>query len=101
MAGGVSPTSESTFNTMSLLSGALAGQKQHAAAEPLLLQGFEGMKQRAGKIPRNAKPRLGEAADRLVAFYEARGNAAEAAKWREERQALAEQSAATEAAKKK
>jgi eukaryotic-like serine/threonine-protein kinase len=73
---------------MSLLGGALAGQKQYNVAEPLLVEGFEGMRQRASKIPRDAQSRLGAAADRLAALYEARGNTAEAAKWRKERQAL-------------
>ena len=32
-----------TFNTMSMLGGALLGQKHYAAAEPLLVKGYEGM----------------------------------------------------------
>jgi tetratricopeptide (TPR) repeat protein len=78
----------STFNTMSMLGRAMLGQKQYAAAEPLLVQGFLGMKQRADKIPLQGKPRLGEAADRLIALYEARGQPDEATKWRKERQTL-------------
>ena len=44
----------STFNKQSLLSGALLGQKKYAEAEPLLLSGDEGMKQRAKTIPPQA-----------------------------------------------
>ena len=36
----------STFNTQSLLGGALLGEKKYAEAEPLLLGGYEGMKRR-------------------------------------------------------
>ena len=35
-----------TFNTQSLLGGALLGQKKYAEAEPLLLAGYAGMKRR-------------------------------------------------------
>jgi tetratricopeptide (TPR) repeat protein len=40
-----------TFNARSMLGGSLLGQKHYADAEPLLLSGYEGMKQREGKIP--------------------------------------------------
>jgi hypothetical protein len=93
------PDEWSTFNAMSLLGKALLGQRQYTAAEPLLIQGFEGMKQRAGKIPRRSKAQQSEVADRLIALYEARGQPVEAARWRKERQAL-EASAAPKEAKK-
>src|SRR5690242_14901580 len=38
------PDAWTTFNTKSLLGGALLGQKKYADAETLLLKGFEGMK---------------------------------------------------------
>jgi eukaryotic-like serine/threonine-protein kinase len=72
-----------TFNAKSLLGGALLGQQKYAEAEPLLLQGYEGMKQRETKIPANAKKRLAEAAERLATLYEAIGRADEARAWRE------------------
>jgi hypothetical protein len=62
------------FNTRSMLGGALLGQKKYADAEPLLLQGYEGMKQRAARIPPPGRIRLPEAVRRLVALYEATGN---------------------------
>ena len=42
-----------TFNTKSLLGGSLLGQKNLPPddAEPLLLAGYEGMKEREDKIP--------------------------------------------------
>ncbi len=79
------PDAWTTFNAQSMLGGALLGQKQYAEAEPLLLAGYAGLKERAAKIPANGKLRLPEAADRLVELYAAWGKPAEAAKWRAER----------------
>jgi serine/threonine protein kinase len=78
------PDAWTTFNTRSLLGGSLLGQQKPADAEPLLLAGFAGLNQRAAAIPPQAKPRLAEAAERLVKLYEATGKSAEAAKWRAE-----------------
>jgi len=77
-----------TFNTKSLLGGALLGQKKYAASEPLLKAGYEGMKQRAEKIPPEGKLRLGEALDRLVELAEATGKADDAKKWKDEKARL-------------
>jgi hypothetical protein len=41
-----------TFNTQSLLGGALLGQKKYAEAEPLLVKGYEGLKTREKTIPK-------------------------------------------------
>jgi eukaryotic-like serine/threonine-protein kinase len=76
------PDAWSTFNTRSVLGGVLLGQKKYAEAEPLLLQGYEGMKQRAAKIPPRAHIRLTEAQERLVELYDATGRQDEAAQWR-------------------
>ena len=70
---------------MSMLGGALLGQKQYAEAEPLLLKGYEGMKAREKTIPSQASPRIPEALDRLVELYAATGKRDEAARWRAER----------------
>lgn len=69
----------STFNTKSLLGGALPGQKKYADAEPLLLAGYEGMKQREKAIPEQGKIRLPEAVERLMQLYETTGKKDEAA----------------------
>ena len=71
-----------TFNTRSQLGGALLGQKKYTDAEPLLLQGYEGMKQREAKIPAVGKVRLTEALEWLVQLYEATGRKDKAAEWR-------------------
>src|SRR5262249_28468543 len=70
------------FNTKSTLGGSLLGQKKYAQAEPLLLDGYEGLKQRKGKIPPDHKPRLTEAIERLVQIYEETREEEKAAAWR-------------------
>jgi hypothetical protein len=79
------PDGWSTFNTKSLLGGALLGQKRYANAEPLLVAGYEGMKAREKAIPPQNRARIPEALDRLVEFYTARGKPDEAATWLAER----------------
>lgn len=71
-----------TFNTQSLLGGALLGQKKYADAEPLLLAGYEGLKQREKTIPPKDKICISEAIERLVQHYQATEKKDEAAKWR-------------------
>jgi len=70
-----------TFNARSMLGGSLLGQKKYTEAEPLLLSGYEGMKQREDKIPAFGKPRLKETLQRLVQLYEATGQTDKAAEW--------------------
>ena len=82
------PDEWSTFNTKSTVGGALLAQKKYAAAEPLLLAGYEGMKQREAKIPAQGRARLTEVLERLVQLYEAMGKKDEAAKWRKELDAI-------------
>ena len=76
------PDAWTTFNTQSMLGGALLGQKKYAEAEPLILQGYEGMKAREAKVPPPARERLTEAAQRIVQLYEAWGKPDQAAAWR-------------------
>jgi non-specific serine/threonine protein kinase/serine/threonine-protein kinase len=65
------PDAWTTFNTQSLLGGALLAQKKYDQTEPLLLKGYEGLKQRADTIPEPGKARLTEALERLVRLYNA------------------------------
>jgi tetratricopeptide (TPR) repeat protein len=76
------PNAWTTFRTQSLLGGSLLGQKKLAEAEPLLLQGYEGMHERASQIPAAAKVRLVEAAQGLVDLYLAWDQPDQAAAWR-------------------
>jgi tetratricopeptide (TPR) repeat protein len=71
-----------TFNTRSMLGGALLGQKRYAEAEPLLVSGHDGMKRRAATIPLAGRNRLTEALKRLVLLYESWDKSQEAARCR-------------------
>ena len=71
------------FNARSLLGGSLLGQEKYAEAEPLLLSGYEGMKQREDKIPPAGRPRLVETLQRLVQLYEATGRPDQAVEWKQ------------------
>ncbi len=77
-----------TFSTKSQLGGALSGQEKYAEAEPLLLAGYEGMKQREAKIPLPEKVRLTAALEWLVQLYEAVEKKDQSAKWRKELEAI-------------
>jgi serine/threonine protein kinase/Tfp pilus assembly protein PilF len=72
------------FDVQSLLGGSLLGQKKYAEAEPLLLAGYEGLKQRAGRLPPEAAARFPESAERLVQLYDALGQKEQVARWRKE-----------------
>src|SRR5262249_9555418 len=79
---GKQPQDWSRFHTMSLLGVALAGQKNYAAAEPLLIEGYQGLKARLASIPAPARGQLAAAAARIVPFYESWGKPDKAAGWR-------------------
>lgn len=70
-----------TFSTRSLLGETLLSQKKYSEAEPLLLSGYEGMKQREENI-RGRNPALKSALQRLVDLYEAVGQSDKAADWK-------------------
>jgi hypothetical protein len=81
------PDNWRTFNTQSLLGGALLGQKKYAEAESLLVKGYEGMKTREKTIPKQGggELRIPEALDRLIELYTAINQPDEAKKWQTER----------------
>jgi tetratricopeptide (TPR) repeat protein len=68
------------FSAMSLLGGSLLAQGKYAEAEPMLLQGYEGLKQRAAATN---KSNQADAAGRIVRLYEATGQPDKAREWRE------------------
>jgi eukaryotic-like serine/threonine-protein kinase len=70
------------YHTMSLLGGALLTQVRHAEAEPLVVQGYEGMKAREPRIPAPSRFLLREGAERVVRLYEAWGKPDQAAAWK-------------------
>ena len=60
------PATWQLFDTQSLLGASMLGQKKVDLAEPLLLQGYEGLREREADIPPNAKVRFTDARKRLV-----------------------------------
>ena len=86
------------YYVMSLLGASLAGQKNYAAAEPLLLQGYQGLQQRHASLPPylNAPRRITQSLERLVQLYDAWGKSAKAAEWKEKLAAFQETTKAVE-----
>src|SRR6185437_16004372 len=80
----IQPDDWTTFDAKSMLGEALLDQKKYADAEPLLLSGYEGLKQHEAKIPSQEKVHRTKALERLVQLYEAWGKNDKAAKWRKD-----------------
>jgi tetratricopeptide (TPR) repeat protein len=76
------PDSWLTFNSKGQLGAALLGQGKLEEAEPLLLEGYNGMREREDEIPAAGKVRLQEALSQLVKLYEVWDKPAEADRWR-------------------
>jgi serine/threonine protein kinase len=76
------PDSFLAFNARSMLGEALLRQQKFAEAEPFLLQGYEGLKQREAVTPSTSFVHPADVVEDLVQLYEAWDKPAEAAKWR-------------------
>ena len=59
------------------------GQQKYAEAEPLLVEGYDGMKQREAFMDAGFKHWLTKAGDRLIRFYEVTNQPEKARAWRE------------------
>ena len=70
------------FRAESLLGASLAGQKKYAEAEPLLLEGYQGMRERKDQIDVPDRYHLDRAHEWLVQLYQSWGKPAKAAEWR-------------------
>jgi tetratricopeptide (TPR) repeat protein len=81
----VQPDGWSTFHARSLLGSIMLGQGKLTEAEPLLLAGYEGMKQREKEKPQTVRNSLPASADRLVELYERLKRPDNVAKWQAER----------------
>jgi eukaryotic-like serine/threonine-protein kinase len=71
------------YDALSLVGAALAGQKKYAESELLLIDGYEGLKEREERIPavwREKRP--AQAGARIVELYDAWGKPDKAARWR-------------------
>jgi serine/threonine protein kinase/tetratricopeptide (TPR) repeat protein len=77
------PEQEALFYFVSILGAVLCGQKNYTEAEPLLLQGYEGMKHQEALLQAVWKRRMGEAGQRVVHFYEETNQPEKAREWRE------------------
>jgi tetratricopeptide (TPR) repeat protein len=66
-----------------VLGGALLGQTKYAEAEPLLVQGYEGMKRAEATMRAYWRYRLPEACERVIRYYEETGQPEKASEWRE------------------
>jgi tetratricopeptide (TPR) repeat protein len=78
------PNDYRTFNAISQVGAALLGQKRYAEAEPFLLKGYEGLKQRAALIGQGddwVSPT--DALRRVIPLYEATNQPEKARHWRE------------------
>ncbi|HXP60566.1 MAG TPA: tetratricopeptide repeat protein [Dongiaceae bacterium] len=71
-----------TFDARCRLGGVLVDRKSFAAAEPLLLSGYAGMKDHEAMIPIPNRSRLTEAIQSIVRLYEATGRPDRAAEWK-------------------
>src|SRR5262249_15808856 len=76
------PDAWTTFNTKAMLGGALLGQEKYGDAEPLMREGYEGMKQRRDKIPAQSKDRLTRALEWLIELADATGKLDDAERWK-------------------
>lgn len=70
-----------TFHAKAMLGQALLASGQHEASEPLLLQGYRGMKEREAQIPQAAQAWVVEALEQIVKLYTAKGDGEEAKIW--------------------
>jgi tetratricopeptide (TPR) repeat protein len=72
----------SAFAAKSLLGEVLLAQKKPEQAEPLMTQGYDGLKARKDAIPWDRRDALPIAAGRLAKLYEAAGVKDKAAEWK-------------------
>jgi tetratricopeptide (TPR) repeat protein len=66
----------------SLVGDMLLKQKRYAEAEPMLIEGYRGMKSRESQAPERIRPIIVDAVRQLVELYEAWDRPAQAAEWR-------------------
>jgi hypothetical protein len=70
------------FRAESLLGASLAGEKKYAEAEPLLVEGYEGMLARKERMAVPYWYHLDRAREWIVQLYQAWGKLDRAAEWR-------------------
>jgi serine/threonine protein kinase len=71
------------FESLSLLGGAISGQRRYTEAEPMLINGYNGLREREAIMPFLRRKKLpAEAGARIVELYEAWGKKDKAVEWR-------------------
>jgi len=75
-----------TANLKATLGASLLEQSKHDEAEPLLLQGYEGLTRHEQQIPKEFSNRLSETLQDLIRLYERLEKPADVAKWQEQLQ---------------
>jgi len=81
----IQPDDWQRYRAASLLGASLAGQKKYAEAEPLLLEGYQGMLARKDRIGIPERYHLDRAHDWVIRLYQAWGKPQKAAAWRAKR----------------
>jgi eukaryotic-like serine/threonine-protein kinase len=81
------PESWERFRCQSLLGAVLSAQHKYSEAEPLLLDGVQGMLQRESTIPWFGKSDPDRALEYVVRLYDAWGKCDKGAEWRSKLQA--------------
>ena len=70
------------FSAKSLMGDALLRQHRFADAEPLILEGYRGLQQRAGTMQASRKADITAAGERILRLYVAWGQSDKASQWR-------------------
>jgi non-specific serine/threonine protein kinase/serine/threonine-protein kinase len=70
------------FRAQAFLGACLAGVRQYAEAEKLLLSGYNGMRQRAGRMPAKQKKWISSTGQQIVGLYSQWSKPEQAALWR-------------------
>jgi tetratricopeptide (TPR) repeat protein len=76
------PESWKRYNLESMLGAALMGEHNFAAAEPLVLSGYAGLRKQEATLPDYTRPFVKEDTERVVQLYQAWGKPDKAAEWR-------------------
>ena len=80
----LNPEHWTPYHAKSLLGAAMAGQGRLDDAEPLLLEGYEGVKMHRHQLEDEHKIRLNETLFRLIQFYMQTGKSEQANRWIQE-----------------
>jgi len=70
------------FRAQAFLGASLAGLRQYTEAEPLLIHGYEGLRQHASRMPAKQRKWVRFSAEQIVNLYAQWSKPEEAAKWR-------------------